>query len=164
MTVHILFVSTDNSARGIMAEAMLNHLASLRQRDVLAFSGGSSASGKVDHYTLEVLSGAGVEIGAYRNKSWSEFTRAGTPPMRIVIDLSDRPIHKQPPLWPGDPVHAHWPYPHLSGPFENDERKKQLFELTRQAIAYRVYQLLELPLSTMSGPELKQALAELAES
>jgi len=164
MSFNILFLSTDNAARSIIAEGMLNHLASLRQRDVIGFSGGASPHGRVDHYTLDVLVTAGVEIGAYRNKSWDEFLRPDTPPMRLAVTLADREIHKLMPKWPGDPILLHWPYPDLSGHFENDTKKRAMFELTRQALAWRMSQLLDLPLETIHGPDLKRALAEIAAS
>lgn len=164
MTLNILFLSTDNAARSIIAEGMFNHLASLQQRDVLAFSGGSSASGKIDHFALEVLSNAGVEIGGYHNKSWNRFTHADAQPMRIAITVSDREIHKLAPHWPGDPILVHWPYPDLSGHFPNEAAKRNAFELTRQAMSYRFLQLLALPLETIGGPELKKALAKIAAS
>ncbi|MDB5806669.1 MAG: putative arsenate reductase [Betaproteobacteria bacterium] len=159
LTTNILILSTDNAARSIIAEGMLNHLASLQQKDVLAFSGGASHSGHVDPFALEVLSNAGAEVGAYRNKSWNEMTHHDIPDMRIAITVSDRDIHKLAPHWPGDPIVVHWPYPDLSGAFDNEKAKRDMFELTRQAMAYRFAQLLALPLDTISGPDLKKALA-----
>lgn len=162
MTVNILFLSTDNAARNILAEGMLNHLASLRQLDVLAFSAGSSSSGKVDHFALEVLSDAGVETGAYRNKSWDEFViRPDTPKLQLVISLADREIHKLEPKLPGAPVHAHWPYPSLTGKFADDAHQRAMFELTRQALAYRIAQLLDLPLDKLIGHSLQHAVEKI---
>ncbi|HEY4371103.1 MAG TPA: arsenate reductase ArsC [Burkholderiales bacterium] len=164
MTTNILFLSTDNAARSIIAEGMLNHLASVKQCDVLAFSGGSSASGNIDPFALEVLSNAGVEISAYHNKSWNRFTHPDAQPMRIAITVADREIHKLAPHWPGEPIQVHWPYPELSGTFTNEAAKRAMFELTRQAMAYRISQLLALPLATIGGPELKHALAAITAS
>ncbi len=164
MTTNILILSIDNAARGIIAEGMLNHLASVQQKDVLAFSGGSSHTGRVDPMALQVLDDAGVESSAYHSKSWDVFTHPDKPEMRIVITVSDREIHKLPPHWPGNPVQVHWPYPDLSIKFLSEERKRQIFEVTRQALSYRLTQLLQLPLETMHGPELKRALALIAAS
>jgi arsenate reductase len=165
MTFNLLFLSTDNAARSIIAEGMFNHLASLRQIDALAFSAGSSPSGKVDHFALEVLNNADVETGAYRNKSWDEFViRPDTPELRLVITLADREIHKLEPKLPGAPVHVHWPYPSLAVKFADDAHKRAMFELTRQALAYRITQLLDLPLDKLIGHGLQHAVDKIAKS
>src|SRR5690606_27535042 len=125
------------------------HLAKKLERDVRAFSAGSAPSGRVNPYALEALTNAGASTQGYRSKSWDEFTAIGAPEMRIVITVCDSAAAEQCPYWPGGPVQVHWGYPDPSQAPEQDQRKA--FELTRQAIAYRLLQLLNLPLQSMSN-------------
>ena len=93
-----------------------------------------------------------------RSKSWDEFVAPGAPEMRIVITVCDSAAAEQCPYWPGSPVKVHWGYPDPSNAPEAE--KAQAFELTRQAIGYRMLQLLSLPLDRMSNDELQAALVE----
>lgn len=162
MTTNVLILCTHNSARSVLSEGMLNHLATKLGKDVRAFSAGSAPSGRINPYALEALSGAGVLIEGYRSKSWDEFTQPAAPEMRVVITVCDSAAAEQCPYWPGSPVKVHWGYPDPSNALEKD--KKNAFELTRQAIAYRMLQLLQLPLATMNNQELQQALTEISKS
>ncbi len=155
-TTHVLILCTHNSARSVLAEGMLNHWAKLLGQDVQAHSAGSAPSGRINPHALEALGQAGVETHRYRSKSWDEFVADGAPPMRIVITVCDSAAAEQCPYWPGSPVKVHWGYPDPSNAAEAD--KKNAFELTRQAIGYRMLQLLQLPLATMNNAELQQAL------
>ena len=85
MTTHILILCTHNSARSVLAEAMLNHLAAAQGLDVRGHSAGSAPSGRVNPQALEVLAAAGVATQGLRSKSWDEFSAADAPPMDIVI-------------------------------------------------------------------------------
>lgn len=156
MSTNVLILCTHNSARSVLAEGMLNHLARKLERDVRAFSAGSAPSGRVNPYALEALTNAGASTQGYRSKSWDEFTAIGAPEMRIVITVCDSAAAEQCPYWPGGPVQVHWGYPDPSQAPEQDQRKA--FELTRQAIAYRLLQLLNLPLQSMSNQALQAAL------
>ena len=160
MTTHVLILCTHNSARSVLSEGMLNHWAGRLGRDVKAFSAGSAPSGRVNPYALEVLGNAGVDTSGYRSKSWDEFTGAGAPEMRVVITVCDSAAAEQCPYWPGGPVKVHWGYPDPSNAAE--AQKPQAFEQTRQAIGYRMLQLLRLPLENLGDAELQQALAEIS--
>lgn len=162
MTTNVLILCTHNSARSVLSEGMLNHLAKKLGKDVRAYSAGSAPSGRINPYALEALSSAGVSTEGYRSKSWDEFTEPGAPSMRAVITVCDSAAAEQCPYWPGSPVKVHWGYPDPSNGPESD--KKNAFELTRQAIAYRMLQLLQLPLQTMSNQELQKALTEISQS
>jgi arsenate reductase len=162
MTANVLILCTHNSARSVLSEGMLNHLARKLGKDVRAFSAGSAPSGRINPFALEALSGAGVSTEGYRSKSWDEFTQPGAPEMRVVITVCDSAAAEQCPYWPGSPVKVHWGYPDPSNAAEAD--KKNAFELTRQAIAYRMLQLVQLPLETMSNQELQRALIDLSNS
>lgn len=162
MTTNVLILCTHNSARSVLSEGMLNHWATKMGKDVRAFSAGSAPSGRVNPHALESLSSAGVSIDGYRSKSWDVFTEPGAPEMRVVITVCDSAAAEQCPYWPGGPVKVHWGYPDPSNAPEQE--KRQAFELTRQAIGYRMLQLLQLPLETMSDQELQKALIEISKS
>lgn len=164
MTTNVLILCTHNSARSVLSEGMLNHLAQRLGRDVRAYSAGSSPSGRINPFAIEVLGDAGVDVNGLRSKSWDEFVGAQAPEMRIVITVCDSAAREQCPYWPGSPVKVHWGYPDPSNAEGGDEQKRRAFELTRQAIAYRMLQLLLLPIDEMSHAELQATLQRLARS
>ncbi|KQU84287.1 ArsC family transcriptional regulator [Variovorax sp. Root318D1] len=164
MTVNVLILCTHNSARSVLAEGMLNHLAQKAGKDVRAYSAGSAPSGRLNPFALEALVGAGVDVSPYRSKSWDEFAGDASPVMRIVITVCDSAAQETCPYWPGSPVKVHWGYPDPSNAPGGDEGKRVAFELTRQAIAYRLVQLLALPLESMPDAELQAALTAISES
>lgn len=161
MTTHVLILCTHNSARSVLGEGMLNHLATRLGRDVRAHSAGSAPSGRINPFALEALANAGVDTAAFRSKSWDVFTPSGAPEMRIVITVCDSAAKETCPYWPGSPVRMHWGYPDPSNNTGGDEGKRQAFELTRQAIGYRMLQLLALPLETMDNATLQAALTRI---
>jgi arsenate reductase len=163
MTTNVLILCTHNSARSVLAEGMLNALAARLGRDVRGFSAGSAPSGRINPFALEALGHAGVDTGGLHSKRWDEFAAAGAPEMRIVITVCDSAAKEACPYWPGSPVRMHWGYPDPSNAPGGDAGKRQAFELTRQAIGYRMLQLLQLPLETMDDAELQRALTAIAQ-
>jgi arsenate reductase len=168
MTTHILILCTHNSARSVLSEGMLNHLAARLGRDVKAHSAGSAPSGRINPFALEVLENAGIDTRAFRSKSWDEFSREGAPPLSIVITVCDSAAAETCPVFfggpGGQPVKVHWGYPDPSNAEGGDEGRRRAFELTRQAIGYRMLQLLALPLASMDRPALQAALIEIGRS
>ncbi|WP_431257615.1 arsenate reductase ArsC [Roseateles chitinivorans] len=162
MTTNVLILCTHNSARSVLSEGMLNHWAQRLGKDIKAFSAGSAPSGRINPYALQALGDAGIDTSAYRSKSWDEFVADGAPEMRVVITVCDSAGAEQCPYWPGSPVKVHWGYADPSNAPEAD--KPQAFQLTRQAIGYRMLQLAQLPLETMSNAELQQALDAISKS
>jgi arsenate reductase len=162
MTTNVLILCTHNSARSVLAEGMLGHLAHKLGKDVRAFSAGSAPSGRINPLALETLGNAGVEASGYRSKNWDEFSAPGAPQMRIVITVCDSAAAEACPYWPGGPVKVHWGYPDPSNAAPED--RKKAFELTRQAIGYRMLQLLGLALGAMSDAELQAALQAISRS
>jgi arsenate reductase (thioredoxin) len=156
VTTNLLILCTHNSARSVLSEGMLNHWARKLGKDVRAYSAGSAPSGRINPCALEALGNAGVDTDGYHSKSWDVFTAPGAPVMRAVITVCDSAAAEQCPYWPGSPVKVHWGYPDPSHAPESD--RKSAFEITRQAIGYRMLQLLQLPLETMSDAELQRAL------
>ncbi|HEY0818931.1 MAG TPA: arsenate reductase ArsC [Rhizobacter sp.] len=168
MTTHVLILCTHNSARSVLSEGMLNHWAAKLGKDVRAHSAGSAPSGRINPFAIEALQAAGVDTTGYRSKSWDEFSQDGAPPLSIVITVCDSAAAEQCPVFfggtGGQPVKVHWGYPDPSNAEGGDEGKRRAFELTRQAIGYRMLQLLQLPLDRIGRADLQQALAEISRS
>jgi arsenate reductase len=162
MTTNVLILCTHNSARSVLSEGMLNYWAKALGKDVRAHSAGSAPSGRLNPFALEALTNAGVDSMGYRSKSWDEFTGPEAPQMRIVITVCDSAAAETCPYWPGSPAQMHWGYPDPSNALGGDDGKRVAFELTRQAVGYRMLQLLQLPLETMSDAELQQALEDIS--
>jgi len=168
MTTHVLILCTHNSARSVLSEGMLNHLAGKLGKDVQAHSAGSAPSGRINPFAIEALNNVGIDTGSYRSKSWDEFSRDGAPPLDIVITVCDSAAAEQCPVFfggtGGQPVKVHWGYPDPSNADGGDAGQRRAFELTRQAVGYRMLQLLALPLETLDRKALQAALAEIGKS
>ena len=168
---HVLILCTHNSARSVLSEGMLNHWAAQLGVDVKAHSAGSAPSGRLNPFAVEALQGAGIDTSAYRSKSWDEFSADGAPPLAIVITVCDSAAAETCPIFfgaqgerGGQPVKVHWGYPDPSNADGGDTGKRRAFELTRQAIGYRMLQLLALPLQTMDRAALQAALIEIGQN
>jgi arsenate reductase len=169
MTTHVLILCTHNSARSVLGEGMLNHLAARLGRDVRAHSAGSAPSGRINPFAIDALGNAGIDTSQCRSKSWDEFSRDGAPPLSIVITVCDSAAAEPCPVFFGGaggqpPVKVHWGYPDPSNAEGGDEGKRRAFELTRQAIGYRMLQLLALPLQAMDRQAVQAALVEIGRS
>lgn len=167
MTTNILILCTHNSARSMLAEGMLNLWAARLGRDVRGYSAGSQPRGAVNPFALEVLQHAGVDVSALRSKSWDEFTVDGAPALDAVITVCDSAAAEACPVFfcgAGVPAKVHWGYPDPSNAEGGDEGKRRAFELTRQAIGYRMLQLLSLPLEQLDRAALQAALTEIGRS
>jgi arsenate reductase (thioredoxin) len=164
MTTNVLILCTHNSARSVLSEGMLNHLAAKLGKDVRAYSAGSAPSGRISPFAIEALRDAGVDTRGHRSKSWVEFAAPDSPVMRIVITVCDSAAQEACPYWPGSPVKVHWGYPDPSNAPGGDDAKRGAFDLTRQAIGYRMLQLLQLPLESMDNAALQSALIKISRS
>lgn len=166
MDHHVLILCTHNSARSQLAEAMLGHWARRLGKHVRAHSAGSAPGGRVHPLALKVLAAAGIDTGGLHSKSWDRFHGAGAPPLSIVITVCDHAAAEACPLFQAPdgrpPVKLHWGYPDPSNAPE--DRREAAFELTRQAIGYRMLQLLALPLDRLDDASLGRALRDIAAS
>lgn len=160
MTINVLILCTHNSARSVLGEGMLNHWSRKLGKDVRAYSAGSAPSGRINPYAIEALGNAGIDTTGCRSKSCDEFVGDDAPEMRIVITVCDAAAAETCPYWPGSPVQVHWGYADPSNVPEAS--RGAAFELTRQAIGYRMLQLLQLPLEAMSNAELQAALTAIS--
>jgi arsenate reductase len=165
MSFHVLILCTHNSARSVLAEGMLGHWAARLGRDVSAHSAGSAPSGRINPFAIEALRHAGVDTRAFRSKSWDEFSGDGAPPLSAVITVCDSAAAEACPVFFSGsampPAKVHWGYPDPSHAEGGDDGRRHAFELTRQALGYRMLQLLALPLDTMDRPALQRALVEI---
>jgi arsenate reductase (thioredoxin) len=158
MTTNILILCTHNSARSVLSEAMLNYWAAQLNADVRAFSAGSSPSGRINPFAISTLQAVGIDTSNYRSKSWDEFALTNASPMRIVITVCDSAAAEVCPIWPGAPVKIHWGYPDPSNTVGGDGATRIAFEVTRQAIAYKMMRLAQLPFESLSNSELQEHL------
>ena len=167
MTFNVLILCTHNSARSALAEAMLNHWARRLACDVRAHSAGSAPSGKINPHALAVLQAAGIDTAGVRSKSWDEFTGPDAPVLDLVITVCDSAAAETCPIFYAptgtQPLKVHWGYPDPSNAPGSDEDRRRAFELTRQAIGYRMLQLLALPIETLDRTARLAALQAIAE-
>lgn len=139
--MNVLFLCTHNSARSLMAEALLNHLGGQRFR---GFSAGSHPRGLPNPLALEALERNAIPTSGLRSKSWDEFGPGG-PPMDIVITVCDDAAEETCPVWPGAPITAHWGMPDPSRAEGTHEARLQAFKHTLLSLRQRIELLLALP-------------------
>ena len=141
---NVLFLCTGNSARSIMAEAVLNHKAKAR---MTAYSAGSHASGTVRPEALKQLELAGISTEGLRSKSWDEF--ADGPPMNFVFTVCDNAANEVCPFWPGHPMIAHWGIPDPAAAQGTPEEIARAFRDAFSILDRRIGLFLSLPFSTL---------------
>ena len=143
-SLNVLFLCTHNSARSILAEALLNHMGQGRFK---AWSAGSSPRDNQQPHPLglQVLRNAGMATDGLRSKSWDEFAAPGAPQMDLIITVCDNAAGEVCPIWPGHPASAHWGYADPSAGDAPDAVKREAFRQTLHAIKRRLELLLSLP-------------------
>ncbi|MDM0053497.1 arsenate reductase ArsC [Variovorax sp. J22R115] len=159
--INVLFLCTHNSARSILAEATLNHLADGRFK---AFSAGSSPreNQQPNPMALDILHKAGISTEGLHSKSWDEFGKPDAPHMDLVITVCDNAAGEVCPYWPGQPATAHWGYADPSEVEGSPEQKLDAFRLTLHAIRRRLELLVNLPLASVDKLMLQTQARELA--
>jgi arsenate reductase len=152
---NVLFICTANSARSILAEALLNHAAKGR---FVAHSAGSHPGGSVNPLALETLRSMGVPTDGLRSKSWDEFAGPGAGELDLVFTVCDNAAGEVCPHWPGQPATAHWG---LSDPaaVEDPVKRKQAFIDAAVTLQRRIDLMLALPMATLDGLALRRELA-----
>jgi protein-tyrosine-phosphatase len=155
---NVLFLCTGNSARSVLAEAYLN--AKGRDRFV-AHSAGSHPTGKINPYAIELLERNRIDTSGLRSKSWDEFAAAGAPRLDFVITVCDSAAGETCPLWPGQPITAHWGVPDPAAVQGSDEEKRRAFLTAFTVLSTRINYLLALPIEKLDRLTLKTRLAEI---
>lgn len=160
-TLNVLFLCTHNSARSILAEAILNHIGRGRFK---AFSAGSSPreNQQPNPLGLQVLQNAGIRIDGLRSKSWDEFEGAQAPHMDLVITVCDNAAGEACPYWPGQPATAHWGYPDPSAGDGTEAHKLEAFRQTLHALHQRLALLVSLPTAKLEKTLLQNSARELS--
>ena len=155
---NVLFLCTANSARSIMAEAILNQLGAGRFR---AFSAGSHPTREVNPYAIELLRRNHYKTDGLRSKNWEEFSRADAPHMNFVLTVCDKAAGEVCPLWPGQPLSAHWG---VADPVEvpgNDETRFKAFTEAFLVLNRRIALLVNLPLEKLDRLALHKELVDI---
>ena len=152
---NVLFLCTHNSARSIMAEALLNTIGRVRFQ---AFSAGSMPSGRVNPFAIEIVKTLGYLTENIRSKSWEEFAKPGAPHMDIIIAVCDNAAGEACPFWPGHPATAHWGFPDPASVEGSDDEKRRAFNQVFQAIRRRIDLLASLPLEKLEHLALADEL------
>jgi len=151
---NLLFLCTGNSARSLVAEAVLNDHGAGRFR---ASSAGSQPRGEPHPVAIETLAEAGYETQSLRSKSWDEFADDAAPALDIVITLCDSAASEACPVWPGAPITVHWGLPDPATETE-PQACRRAFAATLAAVEQAVTELTDLPLEQMSATGLKVCL------
>ena len=151
----ILILCTGNSARSIMAEAIINTFGAGR---FVAHSAGSQPAGRVHPLALEKLSAIGYPTAQLRSKSWDEFAAADAPQMDFIITVCDNAAGETCPLWPGQPISAHWGFPDPAAVQGSEAEQRAAFEQVFQRITQRVRLLLDLPLASLDALAIRREL------
>lgn len=159
--LNVLFLCTHNSARSILAEALLNSMGNGRFK---AYSAGSSPrdSQKPNPLGLQVLQTAGVSIKGLRSKSWDEFAAPDAPKMDLIVTVCDNAAGEVCPVWPGHPATAHWGYADPSEENGSDAEKLEAFRKTMHAIKRRLELLINLPADKLEKAMLQSTARELS--
>jgi len=159
--LNVLFLCTHNSARSILAEALLNSMAQGRFK---AYSAGSSPRQNQQPHPLglQLLQKAGISIEGLRSKSWDEFTRPDAPHMDLIITVCDNAAGEVCPVWPGHPASAHWGYPDPSEGDAPEAQKMEAFRKTMHMLHQRLELLIHLPGDKLEKAALQGAARALA--
>jgi arsenate reductase len=158
---HVLFLCTGNSARSILAEVVLN---SRGQGRFKAYSAGSQPVGRVNPHALEFLRHAGLPIEGLRSKSWDEFAQPGAPSLDFVFTVCDNAANEVCPIWPGQPVTAHWGLPDPAAVQGTDADKQKAFRDTFVTLDRRIGLFTSLPIAGLDQLALARRVAEIGKA
>ena len=160
-TYNVLFLCTGNSARSIMAEALLTTMGKGRFR---GYSAGSHPGGVVNPFAIEQVKKMDYPIENLRSKSWDEFAQPGAPKMDFIITVCDNAAGEVCPVWPGQPIAAHWGFEDPAAAVGSDEDKRQVFEKVCRQIMSRVHVFLGLPLAMLEKSAIQQEVKSIGET
>lgn len=147
-TYNVLFICTGNSARSILAEGLMNEFGQGRFR---AFSAGSHPAGTVNPCALETLKSLHIPTDGFRSKSWDEFATSDSPQMDFILTVCDKAAGEVCPVWPGQPITAHWGVADPAAFEGTDGAKRQQFRDTAFTLKRRIELMLSLPLNRLDA-------------
>lgn len=154
-TYNVLFLCTGNSARSILGEALMNHVGEGRFR---AFSAGSTPKGQVHPLTLQALRRAGISTEGLRSKPWDEFANSNAPKMDFVFTVCDNAAGETCPVWPGQPITAHWGIEDPAAVAGPDFRQEAAFDDALKYLRNRIAAFMSLPLASIDRMSLTSKL------
>jgi arsenate reductase (thioredoxin) len=157
---NVLFLCTGNSARSIMAEAILNQLGA---GNFHAFSAGSQPKGEVHPETIRLLQGLGYDTSVLRSKAWSEFAGPGAPPLDFVFTVCDNAAGETCPVWPGQPMTAHWGIPDPAAADGAPAEIALAFKEAYRLLHHRIGAFTALPLRALDHLSLQHKLQEIGQ-
>jgi protein-tyrosine-phosphatase len=157
-TLNVLFLCTGNSARSIMAEAILN---SIGKSKFKTFSAGRRPAGSVNPLALELLAKNRLPTEGLRSKDWSEFSRPDAPFLHFVFTVCDQAAAEACPVWPGQPISAHWGVHDPAAVQGSDEDKRKAFLRAYTELYRRISLFVNLPFDTLNSLALKKSLDEI---
>src|SRR5580704_15923606 len=155
---YVLFLCTGNSARSIMAEAILNRKG---MPNFIGYSAGSHPAGAVRAEALKQIAGARMSTEGFRSKSWDEFAKSGAPQFDFVFTVCDNAANEVCPVWPGQPLTAHWGVPDPASVKGTPEQVERAFRDAFFLLDRRIGLFLSLPLSALDSFALKKELNEI---
>jgi arsenate reductase (thioredoxin) len=155
---NVLFLCTGNSARSIMAEAVLNRTG---QGNFHAFSAGSQPKGKVHPYTLDLLRKLHYDVSGVRSKSWLEFSQPDSPKLDFVFTVCDNAAGETCPVWPGQPMTAHWGVPDPAAATGTEAEIRFAFADALRMLTNRINIFVSLPLAKLDRLSLQRKLDEI---
>lgn len=157
---NVLYLCTGNSARSILAESILNHLGKGRFR---AFSAGSHPAGQVNPLVLELLNQQKLPVSELRSKSWEEFLQPGAPRLDFVITVCDKAASEICPVWPGQPMTAHWGIEDPVGVPGDAEAQRFAVSRAFRLLNQRIGVFISLPLEKLDALSLKRRLDDIGQ-
>lgn len=155
---NMLFLCTGNSARSILAEAILNREGKGR---FMAYSAGSQPKGQPHPMTLDLLRREGFDTGFARSKSWDEFAAPGAPALNFVVTVCDNAANEVCPFWPGQPMTAHWGVPDPAAAEGNHAERALAFAEAYRMLRNRIMVFVNLPMATLDAMALKARMDEI---
>ncbi|MDB5474836.1 MAG: putative arsenate reductase [Phenylobacterium sp.] len=158
MAYNVLFLCTGNSARSVIAEALMNRLG---QGDFKAYSAGSFPKGAVNPHTFPIVQSLGFAPSDFRSKSWDEFAAAGAPAMDFVFTVCDDAAGEVCPIWPGQPMTAHWGIPDPAAATGGEAEIAVAFAEAARLLRNRIALFLELPIDRIDRLSLQSKLREI---
>jgi arsenate reductase len=159
--LNILFLCTGNSARSILAESILNREGQGRFR---AYSAGSMPTGKVNPLALDLLKKLNYDVSELRSKSWEEFAKDGAPKLDFVFTVCDDAANEVCPIWPGQPMTAHWGLPDPAAVKGTEAERAFAFDDTYRVLNQRISIFVNLPLDSLSKLSLQRHLDEIGQA